>query len=101
MAKNTTKTSYDEAPDDDTKDEMKTTRTKAQEDDEKKDRERLKKEQAAMTPEEVSKLMTEKSILKRQHETEMKEKQEAFQQKIFELDIQIARGNISTQGRTS
>ena len=102
MAKeaNKTRTKDDDAPEQEDKQEMKTTRTSAQEDDERKDRERLKKEHAEVTPEKLSELMTEKSKLKFDFEAEKKRRQDEFQHRIHELDIQIARGQPYNPGKT-
>lgn len=102
MAKEATKTAEREErkPDEADKQEMKTTRTSAQEDDERKDRERLRNEHERITPERLSDLMTEKSKLKFDFEAEKKKRQDEFQHRIHELDIQIARGQPYNPGKT-
>jgi len=98
--KATSKARDDDAPEADDKETMRTGRTSWQEDDERKDRERLRKEHAEVTPEKLSELMTEKSILKTDYAARRKKEDEEHQQKIFELDIQIARGQANNPGRT-
>jgi hypothetical protein len=69
--------------------------TKEREEDERKDRERLKAEHAAITPEKLSELMTEKSKLKVDYEAETRRRAEEFTRKLHELEIQIARGQAN------
>ena len=84
----------------DLKEEMKTTRTAAQEDDERKDRERLKKEHAEITPEKLSEQITERSIHKTDYAAKRKSEDDEHQAKLHELDIQIARGQPYNPGKT-
>jgi len=69
-------------------------------DDERRDRERLRAEAVAVTPERLSELMTEKANLKTDYAAHRKAEDEAYQRRIHELEVEIAKGQPYNPGRT-